>query len=94
MDLSYTIAYKKGINNAAADALSRCPAPLSYDVYAISESVPTWLERLAAGYPDDATTSQLLQELILSNGSVRDFSLHNGIIKYKDRIWVGGNELA
>jgi hypothetical protein len=67
---------------------------LSDAVYAISEYVPTWLERLAAGYPDDATTSQLLQELILSNGSVKDFSLHNGIIKCKDRIWVGGNELA
>ena len=92
MDLSYTIAYKKGVTNAAADALSRCPS--TADVCAISESVPVWLERLAAGYTDDPATSQLLQELILSNGSIKDYTLQNGIIRYKDQFWVGGNELA
>ena len=42
MDLSFTISYKKGITNAAADALSRCPSDDT--VSAISESTPVWLE--------------------------------------------------
>lgn len=39
MDLNYTIQYKKGINNAAVDALSRYEG----EVAAISECVPAWV---------------------------------------------------
>ena len=64
MDLSFTISYKKGITNAAADALSRCPSDDT--VSAISESTPVWLERLITGYSDDPSATQLLQDLVLA----------------------------
>jgi hypothetical protein len=42
MGLRYTIQYKKGITNAAADALSRrTPMP---GIMAISSAVPSWID--------------------------------------------------
>ena len=92
MDLQYKIQYKKGITNNAADALSRVweEAPLM----AISVSSPSWLDKLQQGYQEHADTKQLLAELSISGENERGFSLQNGIIKYKGKIWVGGNELA
>jgi len=92
MGLSFTIMYKKAITNSAADALSRCSVDDS--VFAISETTPIWLDRLVAGYSDDPQATKLLQDLVLSNGSVNDYYLQNGVIRYKDRIWVGNNSLA
>ena len=51
MDLNYTIQYKKGINNAAADALSRCET--EGEVTVISECVPSWIQKLQEGYTDN-----------------------------------------
>ncbi|CAD6241764.1 unnamed protein product [Miscanthus lutarioriparius] len=51
MDLQYTIQYKKRVNNAAADALSRCEHQNT--VHAISKCLPTWVQRLQEGYEDD-----------------------------------------
>lgn len=92
MDLSITITYKQGITNAVADALSRCPNPDT--LCAISETTAIWLDKLTAGYPEDPQASQLLQDLVLSNGTLNNYSLHNGVIKYKGRVWVGNNALA
>jgi len=92
MDLSYSIMYKQGVTNVAADALSRYPT--TDTVFAVSETTPVWLDRLVAGYSEDSQASQLLQELVLSNGTTNNYSLHNGVIKYKGRICVGNNQLA
>ena len=92
MDLSFTITYKKGITNAAADALSRCAT--TEPLCAISETTPVWMDRLVAGYQDDPQATQLLQQLVLSNGTSKDYSLQNGVIRYKGRIWVGNNKVA
>jgi len=92
MDLSFTITYKKGITNAAADALSRCAT--TEPLCAISETTPVWMDRLVAGYQDDPQATQLLQQLVLSNVTSKDYSLQNGVIRYKGRIWVGNNKVA
>ena len=55
---------KRGISNAAADALSRrTPDP---DLMAISSAVPSWLDKLVCGYMDDPETKQLWTELSVS----------------------------
>ncbi|XP_066374840.1 uncharacterized protein [Miscanthus floridulus] len=92
MDLQYKIQFKKGSTNAAADALSRTPQ--LHPLLAISISTPTWLERLQQGYNDDADCKQLLVELSLAGSNDKGFSLVDGIIKHKGRIWVGNNTLA
>lgn len=58
MDLKYTIQYKKGITNAAADALSR--VSLEESVLVISVSTPAWLDRLQQGYLEDEEAKALL----------------------------------
>ena len=92
MDLQYPIVHKQGPTNAAADALSRHPAPDS--VHAISAYTPAWLDNLIQGYQEGPSAKALMEELILSNSVVRGFSLVNGVIRHKDIIWLGSNNLV
>ena len=92
--LHFVIKYKKGISNAAADALSR-----KHDVdhiAAISQASPVWMEHLHQGYGDDAHAKHLLAELSSteSHTNAEGFSLTDGLLRYKGRIWVGTNALA
>ncbi|WVZ81498.1 hypothetical protein U9M48_028869 [Paspalum notatum var. saurae] len=92
MDLQFSIQYKKGITNAAADALSRCP--LQQEVSSVSESIPSWIQKLKEGYADDAAAQQLLTELSVDPQHDKGFSLDQGVLRYKGRVWVGNNSLA
>jgi len=92
MDLDYHIQYKQGVNNAAADALSRCVSEA--EVFAISECVPTWVQKLKDGYVDNLEDRNLLAELTLVKENDKGFALVNGVIRFKGRIWVGNNQLA
>jgi hypothetical protein len=49
MGLQYTVIYKKGALNGAADALSRRP-PHASVVFAITRVQPVWLEQVIASY--------------------------------------------
>ena len=91
MDLDYQIQYKKGITNAAADALSRCA---SNEVLAVSECVPSWLHKLTESYSEYPEDKELLKELAVNTNNEKGYSLQDGVIKYKDRIWVGHNVFA
>lgn len=78
MDLNFTIQYKQGVTNSAADALSRCSDHQT--VSAISECVPSWLQKLTLGYKEDPETKQLLMELSISSENQKGFTLQEGII--------------
>lgn len=58
LGLQYKITYKKGLENKAADALSRQPNQLQLS--AISASTPKWLEIVTEGYQQDDNAKQLL----------------------------------
>jgi len=94
MDLNFKIQYKKGSTNAAADALSRCVVDTDKHLMSLCSCTPSWLEKLQEGYQDDHVPKQLLTELSLNASSNSDYSLSQGIIRYKGRIWVGQNLLA
>jgi hypothetical protein len=59
MGLQYTIQYKKGINNATADSLSRKP-PHSSHLLTISVIQLAWLASVAVSYVDDDQAQRLL----------------------------------
>lgn len=92
MDLDYQIQYKKGINNAATDALSRCTS--EEEVLAVSECVPSWIQKLREGYEEYDEDKELLAELAVVGENDRGFALVDGVIRLYDIIWVGHNVLA
>jgi hypothetical protein len=84
--------YCKGKDNSAADALSRHPS--ANELYNISLCRPRWIEMIVEGYTADDKAQALLQELSLSSPNQHGYSLHQGIIRYRDRIWLGNNTEA
>nr|CAD1840652.1 unnamed protein product [Ananas comosus var. bracteatus] len=63
MGFNYTIAYKKGKENMAADALSRREVESGTSL-AITAIVPTWMSELEDSYKGDANCEQLIKEVI------------------------------
>jgi hypothetical protein len=92
MGMSYKIQYKKGITNAAADALSR--RTHENEFLAISAVEPTWLQVLTEGYNEDPETKKLWSELSMSGHNDKGYSLEQGVIRFHGRIWVGNNVTA
>jgi hypothetical protein len=88
MGLSYQIIYKKGVDNKVADALSRVTQAPSYEISAISIVKPLWLQEIQEFYTIDPQAAKLLSELSISS-PVGLYSLKDGLIRYKQRIWVG-----
>jgi hypothetical protein len=87
LGLQYKVIYKKGTDNNAADALSR--RPHGADLYALSATSSTWLQAVIDGYQQDAEALRLLTELAVAE--VPPYSLHNGVIRYNNRVWLGSN---
>jgi hypothetical protein len=91
MGLQYKIQYKTCSSNVAADALSHYETKM---VGAISSCAPSWQENLAAGYHDNEEDKKLLAALSMPGTHPVGFSLMDGLIRFKSRIWVGHNRLA
>jgi len=92
LGLQYRVVYKKGSDNRVADALSRKSAHDSFCA-ALTSCTPQWIQEVVTGYQDDLHATSLLAKLMLDAQAVPDFTLHQGILKYKGRIWIGHNPL-
>ena len=90
LGLQYKIIYKKGLDNNAADALSRCPT--TDKLLAISTVQPQWLEEIQSSYVSDPVATKLLSQLAIHPEGVPQYSLAHGIIRYKGKIWLGQNK--
>jgi hypothetical protein len=89
--LQYKIVYKPGASNQAADALSRHPSPPA-QIQAISSSTPAWLMEVVAGYDSDPAALKLIQELSVTPDSHLPYTLTDGVLRLRDRIWLGTNK--
>lgn len=92
LGLNYRICYKRGEENRAADALSRREHTNDEAILSLSECKPTWLKEVVQGYAADPHAQQLLGELAISQQK-GPFSLHKGLLRYHQRIWLGSNKL-
>uniref|UniRef100_A0A0A9A0M3 Integrase catalytic domain-containing protein n=1 Tax=Arundo donax TaxID=35708 RepID=A0A0A9A0M3_ARUDO len=87
MNYNYKIEYKKGRENKAADALSRKPQPEI--MMAISTSVPLWISDVLKSYEGDTKCKELLEQLSFNPQSFPNYTLTNGIMRFKGKIFVG-----
>jgi hypothetical protein len=91
--LQYRIVYKQGIDNVAADALSRHNQG-DLQCLAISHCTPEWLQEVVIAYHNDPATHELLAKLNLHSGHFEPFSLDHGVIRHKVHVWLAGNTTA
>lgn len=64
MGYDYTIAYKSGKENLAADALSRCPVSQEVHLLTLTTISSDFLERVETSYANDDQLSELRQQLL------------------------------
>lgn len=91
LGLRYKIIFKKGVDNNVADALSRYPGSDQVELSALSIVVPEWINEIVAGYSSDPDACSKVQTLCINSGAVPNFSLHNGVLYFQNRLWVGHN---
>jgi len=91
---SFMVEYKKERENRAADALSRVQPSadsLAQDasLYLISFPCPMWLDLSKASYNSDVVYQDLLSKLAdPKNLPPAGYSLQNGLILYKNKIYI------
>jgi transposase InsO family protein len=76
------------ITYGAADALSRNPQ-MSSDCLAICSCIPQWVSEIIDSYTHDPFAKDLLVKLAVDASAVPHYSLQDGLLHYKRRIWVG-----
>ncbi|KAJ4745297.1 polyprotein [Rhynchospora pubera] len=87
MGLDYKIEYKRGVENKVADALSRQPLCQDGECLAVTELIPQWVEEIKESYQCDAW-AQELQSKIQQHEASAHYTVHQGVIRYKGRIYV------
>lgn len=88
LGLNYEIQYRKGVENKAADALSRYPRG-EESCQAITTVTPIWMQRVKQSYDGDAYYSQVLISKPIDPSTYADYSVVAGIIQYKGRVVIG-----
>ena len=61
---------------------------------AISVSTPKWLEIIKEGYQHDPEAKQLLAELSVVGTNDKGYTLADGVIRHKGKIWLGNHKEA
>jgi hypothetical protein len=84
MGYDFTIEYKKGHDNRAADALSR---QLEGTLMALSVPIPYWIESIKHEVQHDPDL-QALATRIQQNEAVGPWHLQAGLIYFKDRVYL------
>ena len=84
LGLQYKLVYKKGVDNKAADALSRVHPQTHLELLALSTIKPVWLQAVMDNYPD---TQKLLTALAVTN-PFQSYKLKDGLIRYKGRVVI------
>lgn len=89
LGLQYKIVYKQDHENRVADALSRRNHEASLlSIYVCS---PQWCQSVIEDYMMDDSAKDMLSKLAVNPAAVPYFTLHDGLLWFKGKIWVGHN---
>lgn len=61
------------------------------ELHVVSSCSPVWLQEVSDGYLQDVFSAQLLTDLTLNAESRPNFSLCNGVLRFKGRVWIDNN---
>lgn len=86
---NYTIEYKKGRENKAADALSRVRQFVGS--LTASSAVPLWITEVVKSYSLDTKYRDIIAELALDAQAHPQYTYKHGILRYKNKIVIGNN---
>lgn len=90
LGFDYTVQYKRGKENLAADALSRLHG--DSELYTIVHSVkPLWRSELAESLIQDDQAQKLIAELTIDAARVQGYSLSEGDLMKEGRFYVGNS---
>lgn len=85
MGFDFSIEYKKGIENLAADALSRIHEEAAFQ--AISCPIPSWLEPIKQSVKEELALQQVVHQI--DEGTLSsNWTYKEGIIYFKNRIYL------
>lgn len=87
--LQFQFKYRRGIDNNAADSLSRIGH--LFLVTSTSTCQPSWIQEVRNSYQTDAKATELLQALAVRSPDDQGHELDRGMIKFKGRLWIGDN---
>ena len=59
---------------------------------AVSSSSPQWLSDVASSYSASPLAQEILSQLTVNPAALPHYSLSNGVIRYKGRMWLGHSE--
>jgi hypothetical protein len=90
LGLNYKVVYKKGLNNKAADALSRRHVDVS-QCNVVFTLQPQWIGQLTNSYLSDQFPQDDLTKLAVDGASYPSYTLHQGLLRYNGRLWIGAD---
>jgi hypothetical protein len=87
---NYNVDYKKGKENRVADALSR--VKLQLQALFGSAAIPAWISDVIQSYINDDKCKTLLAKLAVDQNAEENYTLNNGILRYKKKIVLGDDK--
>jgi hypothetical protein len=64
---------------------------LQLNATSVSSDITSWLSQVAQGYDQDPSAKKLLS-CLLTGETMEHYTLSQGIIRFKGRIWIGANK--
>jgi hypothetical protein len=62
---------------------------VSHEQNVVSSVSPTWLQLVQDSYMNDPFAQELIAKLALSALAVLNYTLKDGLLRYKNIVWVG-----